>query len=185
MKGNSTRNVSLQCLFILSTFIVLNMGRLSLSRFQCCTSILQVVTSQTYRGSNYKLPGKYSCKILFRWAIKWCREFSVSRRRVSSQPLPSLSSSRRCVYAKTLASNRPGVSAPKNHLLPPSSDSRAVKASSAWLYSVSALMTAENFRSSFSAARRSSRAIVRRTKGLLDVDRMYSGSAMDVKLFER
>jgi hypothetical protein len=26
---------------------------------------------------------------------------------------------------------------------------------------------------------------VRRTKGLLDVGRMYNGSAMDVKLFER
>jgi hypothetical protein len=39
--------------------------------------------------------------------------------------------------------------------------------------------------SSFSAASRSSRATVRRTKELLEVGVMYSGSAMDVKFWER
>lgn len=141
-------------------------------RLPCCTDRLQIGTSRVFRSSSYELSGKYLSKILFRWATKCCRDVSVSRRRVSSQPLPSLSSSSRCVYANTLASNRPGVSAPKNHSLSPSSESRAVKASSAWLYSVSALMMAENLSSSLSAARRSSRAIVRRTKGLLDVGRM-------------
>jgi hypothetical protein len=46
-------------------------------------------------------------------------------------------------------------------------------------------MAEENLSSSVSAARRSSRAIVMRTKGLLEVERMYRGSAMVVKFGER
>src|SRR5690242_1239364 len=153
------------------------------------SNVVQVIyrSDQPYlsKGSVHGLSGKYFSKILFRCATRRCRDISVSRRRVSSQPLPSLSSNKRCVYEKTLASNRPGFSVPKNHASSPSSESSAVKASSAWLYRVSALTIVGNLSSSFSAARRSSRAIVRRTKGLLDVGRMYSGSAMDVKLLDR
>jgi hypothetical protein len=89
------------------------------------------------------------------------------------------------VYAKTLASNKLGLEAPKNHLSFPKRVSRASKASSASLYSDSAFMTAENFKSSCSAARRRSCAIVRRTNALFEAGRTYKGSAIEVALVDR
>ena len=85
-------------------------------RLQCCTYNLQSGDqSAVLHTGRHVVLEKYFSNILFRCATRCCRDSSVLRRLVSNQPLPSPSSSNRCVYAKTLASKRPGFSAPKNH----------------------------------------------------------------------
>ena len=76
---------------------------------------------------------KYVSNTRSRCLTRFFRARTASRSRVSIQPRPSPSSSSKCVYANTLASNRPGLAAPKNHSSLPSAISSAAKASSAWL----------------------------------------------------
>lgn len=77
------------------------------------------------------------------------------------------------MYANTLASNKAGLSLPKNHLLAPNRMDNASKALSASLYKSSTSIIEVCFNNSASAAFRSWYDIEARTRGLEEVGDTY------------
>ncbi len=106
-------------------------------------------------------PPKYLTSNLSRCFTRFRLALNALQSFFSSHPMPS--SSNRCVYANTLASNKAGLSLPKNHLSSPSKTDRASNALSASLYKSSVSIIGVFFNNSSSAALQSCWASEART----------------------
>ena len=97
--------------------------------------------------------GKYSCNILSRWSTRLLHSFKSSRIRSSAHKIES--SSNKFEYAKTAASNSPGLVTAKKYESCPSRVDNASRAELLSRYIASTSMVGELLRSSDRAMSRS------------------------------